>query len=448
LDTAPNPQSTGRGQHSSKPPIANEFALGYTYQDVLDTDHEDILARLSIYTLAKPSPQFLPLLKPLFTPTTIPNMLLVILLDWSEPWKWIQQLRAWVRLLISLLQTMPGEDMDALQENTVEWRDRKRNAANGSSTPGGAVSSVDEAALPLGDGEWDLPLGGPLCVVCQNSNKIEALEKESGWKDRHFDFVQQYLRTVLLKHGGSLIYTMPHLSGSTGTTTLQTLIHTSLGIHSMLQSQSQRTVMATALKYNTTDRDHILIPPNFDSWGKIRILTDHFEVKKISEAWAKDLGTPISEDDGESQVTGDSVVRVNGHAEEDESILLYKELITAPEDKYDGLSLPSLKASNGDKKGLEVESKDLQTFLAEQAVVVDQFGKEDDKVKVKASAQKKNLGPGNAGDVEEHIGRVQFNLGGIQMDAEDVMKRLKVWICITLPKVSTDSHRTEKPIAR
>jgi dynein light intermediate chain 1 len=23
-----------------KPPIANQFALGYTYQDVLDTDHE------------------------------------------------------------------------------------------------------------------------------------------------------------------------------------------------------------------------------------------------------------------------------------------------------------------------------------------------------------------------------------------------------------------------
>jgi dynein light intermediate chain 1, cytosolic len=33
-------KSTSRAQSSSKPPIANEFALGYTYQDVLDTDHE------------------------------------------------------------------------------------------------------------------------------------------------------------------------------------------------------------------------------------------------------------------------------------------------------------------------------------------------------------------------------------------------------------------------
>ena len=27
-------------RHRRKPPVANEFALGYTYQDVLDTDHE------------------------------------------------------------------------------------------------------------------------------------------------------------------------------------------------------------------------------------------------------------------------------------------------------------------------------------------------------------------------------------------------------------------------
>jgi dynein light intermediate chain 1 len=25
-----------------KPPVANQFALGYTYQDVLDTDHEGV----------------------------------------------------------------------------------------------------------------------------------------------------------------------------------------------------------------------------------------------------------------------------------------------------------------------------------------------------------------------------------------------------------------------
>ena len=32
--------SSRRDRQSRKPPIANQFALGYTYQDVLDADHE------------------------------------------------------------------------------------------------------------------------------------------------------------------------------------------------------------------------------------------------------------------------------------------------------------------------------------------------------------------------------------------------------------------------
>lgn len=34
------PNSRRQGDRGRKPPIANQFALGYTYQDVLDTDHE------------------------------------------------------------------------------------------------------------------------------------------------------------------------------------------------------------------------------------------------------------------------------------------------------------------------------------------------------------------------------------------------------------------------
>jgi hypothetical protein len=36
-DLTNNRKPPDRGR---KPPIANQFALGYTYQDVLDTDHE------------------------------------------------------------------------------------------------------------------------------------------------------------------------------------------------------------------------------------------------------------------------------------------------------------------------------------------------------------------------------------------------------------------------
>jgi dynein light intermediate chain 1 len=38
-DAANNRRPPDRGR---RPPIANQFALGYTYQDVLDTDHEGV----------------------------------------------------------------------------------------------------------------------------------------------------------------------------------------------------------------------------------------------------------------------------------------------------------------------------------------------------------------------------------------------------------------------
>ena len=58
--------------------------------------------------------------------------------------------------------------------------------------------------LALGPGEFDEPLGLPLCVVCQNSDKIEVLEKEQGYKEEQFDFILQFLRTVLLKRKSSV----------------------------------------------------------------------------------------------------------------------------------------------------------------------------------------------------------------------------------------------------
>jgi hypothetical protein len=53
--------------------------------------------------------------------------------------------------------------------------------------------------LPLSQGEYDEPIGLPLVVVCQNVDKMDLLEREMGYKEELFDFIQQFLRTILLK---------------------------------------------------------------------------------------------------------------------------------------------------------------------------------------------------------------------------------------------------------
>lgn len=148
------------------PPVANSFALGYTYYDVLDADQEDILARISLYTLTSPSSAFASLIRPLLTPESIPNTLIVILLDWSEPWRWMRQLREWILLLRTIILELSPECGEIMQEVMASWRDRGRGG--GTNLDGTATGPPNDIALPLGPGEWEDALGLPLCLVCQN----------------------------------------------------------------------------------------------------------------------------------------------------------------------------------------------------------------------------------------------------------------------------------------
>lgn len=357
----------------------------------------DTLARLSIYTLADASPSLAPLLKPLLTPKTLPNTLVVVLLDWSQPWNWIRQLRGWIRLLRSVVVSLDVESKQAMEDNVIHWRDTKRTTTLEGSNPD------DNSALPPGPGEWDEPLGVPLCVVCQNTDKMQTLEKEQGWKDEQFDYVGQYVRTILLKHGGSLIYTMPSAPGS-----LHTLIHTSLGIQSTLQKKE--------LKYEVTNRDKTLVPPNWDSWSKIRIMADNFDAEVVSEMWSHD----IQVDKQMEAIPGPE------ETEPSTAVSLYEQEIRNP--KVDAI-LPGLARKS--ESGIEVESEDVQTFLAEQAKILEKLQEEDKAEKAskdqKLPLSKQGISDGR-GDVDKHIGPVQYNVGGINMDIDQTISQIKVSI--------------------
>ncbi len=153
---------------SRMPPVANSFALGYTYYDVLDADQEDTLARISLYTLTSPSPAFADLLQPLLTPQSIPNTLIVVLLDWSQPWKWMRQLREWTLLLRTVLVSLSNECKETMEEVMLAWRDRGRGGGTNLDGTTAVPVADGETDIPLGPGEWEDALGLPLCVVCQN----------------------------------------------------------------------------------------------------------------------------------------------------------------------------------------------------------------------------------------------------------------------------------------
>lgn len=396
-------------RHRKKPPIANEFALGYTYQDVLDADHEDILARLSIYLMSDSSPVFSPLLRPLLTPQMIPQTLLVILLDWSEPWQWAKQLRRWISLIYSLLGSLEGEAEEVSDQIMKEWQQRRRGGT-GYDT-GGSTSSDANITLPMGEGEWDLPLGLPVSVVCHNSEKIASLEVDHHWKEEDFDFVLQSLRTVLLKHGASLVYT----SGS-APNSLPTLIHSSLGIHSSLKKQ--------ALKHNVIDRDKILVPPNWDSFGKIRVLRDGFDVEKVSALWAKDLNLEQSYASNSNEMSVSDSKASEEAAKEGETVLsIFSSTISDP--FRDRSRQPA-----SSRNDIEVSAPSHQAFLASQSEVIERLKAEEadsglSSTRDTSRSTTATAGTGTTDRMNDQIGPVQVNMGGIQVDAGDVLRRLK-----------------------
>ena len=109
----------------------------------------------------------------------------------------------------------------------------------------------------------------------------------------------QYLRTVLVKRklpplvfcsaaiahtnhpdGASLIYTTPNIPSQ-----LPTLIHACLGVTSLLKRQP--------LKPEVIKRNEVVVPSNWDSWTKILVVREGFEVDKVSEGWSMDLQRPF-----------------------------------------------------------------------------------------------------------------------------------------------------------
>lgn len=406
---------TGNDRRRTKmAPISNRYTLGYTYHDVLDADQEDILARLNIHLLSNPSASFAPLLRPLLTAKTVKNTLIAILLDWSDPFRWARQLRQWVRLLRSVILSLDEETKIEMEENMAAWKEKRVGPDAPSTQPGGNIgegASMTEqkqlSTVPLGPGEWDEGLGIPVSVVCVQAEKIETLERDMGWQEEQFDYLMQWLRSVLLKHGASLIYTASFDSNN-----VRTLIHSSLSIHSLLKREVS--------KHNVVDRDKILIPPNWDSWGKIRILKEGFDPELIGDAWSVEIQAKPEERLDLTKPASSS------ESEADSAVSMFE------------TSLPDLlqhrrQSQNPQSESEAVTVQSVQEFLQAQSGILEGLKADDEK----NNRRSRKDGSGTPTGVEddgrsganarmaEHIGPYQINVNGIDFDAEEATRRLR-----------------------
>lgn len=104
------------------------------------------------------------------------------------------------------------------------------------------------------------------------------------------------------------------------------------------------------------------------------------------------------------------------------AVLVFEQTIQDPKrDK----SIAHPATANGNK--IEVETSDMQGFLSKQVELLEQLRAEDDKERSSQPTPQLEMSPmEDEGRVNEHTGPVQFNMGGIQVDADDMLKKLKV----------------------
>lgn len=215
---------------------------------------------------------------------------------------------------------------------------------------------------------------------------------------------------------------------------MPSLIHSTLGITSLLKRQP--------LKHNVIDRDKIAVPPNWDSWGKIRVLGGTFEAETVSQGWEEDIDEQLGSSGPCSMDTLEQNRQVASETAEpiqtESAIARYEDWCQEP-GTSGGLAVVEGVMNETD---VAIHSEDTQEFLEGQLKILEAFKAKADTDKVattagtgaSAAAAAAAASAADREHISEHIGPVQFNVGGIQVDADDMLQRIKV--CTPLPSTT------------
>ncbi|KAG1055785.1 hypothetical protein G6F43_002277 [Rhizopus delemar] len=297
------------------------LALGYNVIDVQDEENEAV-ARLGVYQLGLSAAEYLPLLKFALGTDTLADSAVIIVLDWTRPWTFLESLQRWIHVLQHRIDEIckdgtVGESwskgktiVDELREKVEHYLqtytepaaanpiNMTASTSTGSvpSTPNTATNtnfpnttatslvttttSADQVTLPLSQGTLTNNLGIPIIIVCCKSDAMDMLDQTMDYKDEHFDFIQQMLRCICMKYGAALFYTSTRQPYT---------------FHNLRQYLLHRLLTTTTkaypfnMKAQVIERDVALVPSGWDSWGKLRVLREGFDCEAVNDGWDADM---------------------------------------------------------------------------------------------------------------------------------------------------------------
>ncbi len=123
---------------AGKDDLKIDFALGYDFANVRDDADEgqfhalyplswwltlvtDTLARLSVYTVPSSNPSYTALLPHFLPPRTcLPHTLVMIVLDWTRPWTFVEELETWFQWIEKWAKGDGSREVDIAREESRE----------------------------------------------------------------------------------------------------------------------------------------------------------------------------------------------------------------------------------------------------------------------------------------------------------------------------------------
>ncbi|CAO3634134.1 unnamed protein product [Cunninghamella blakesleeana] len=352
--------------------VANNLALGYTYVDIQDEENEAV-ARLGFYQLGLSATEYLPLLKFAISADTLQDSMVVLVLDWTRPWEFLESLQRWMNVLNHIINEVRKEGsnpdsswtkgkaiLDELREklefylktysepvpnNTFNLTASTSTSSVPSTSTNNFVpttlvsnpsttTAADQVTLPLPSGSLSTNYGIPIAVVCCKSDYFTKLEQTYDYKDDQFDYIQQTLRSICMKYGAALFYTStlrPYTFHNLRQYILHRVLTTSTKTYPYL------------IKAQVVERDSVAVPSGWDSWGKIRVLRE-FDCEAVNQGWDADLEALLDRQPH-------SAHGARG---------IYEDAITSPEKEEQPLNVPLTVACEDEQVFLERHFETLQ----------------------------------------------------------------------------------------
>lgn len=85
--------------------------------------HPDTLARLSVYTVPSSAPSYTALLPHFLPPrNSLPHTLVVIVLDWTRPWTFVDELQKWLEWVEKWTKGDNARELEIVREENHERR--------------------------------------------------------------------------------------------------------------------------------------------------------------------------------------------------------------------------------------------------------------------------------------------------------------------------------------